>query len=176
MSKSLKNYIGINEPPEEIFGKVMSVSDALMWRYYELLSDRDLADIERVRAGVESGGVHPMEVKKSLAAELVKRFHGAPAANAAQGYFETRYQKKTVPNEIRRQFAAPEPIWICRLLVDLDFAKSSSEARRLIAQGAVRVDGQVITDVNFQFRGDVHQVVEVGKSRIAANTTAQSAK
>jgi tyrosyl-tRNA synthetase len=176
MSKSLKNYIGINEPPEEIFGKVMSVSDALMWRYYELLSDRDLADIERVRAGVESGGVHPMEVKKSLAAELVKRFHGAPAANAAQGYFETRYQKKTVPNEIRRQFAAPEPIWICRLLVDLDFAKSSSEARRLIAQGAVRVDGQVITDVNFQFRGDVHQIVEVGKSRIAANTTAQSAK
>jgi tyrosyl-tRNA synthetase len=176
MSKSLKNYIGINEPPEEIFGKVMSVSDALMWRYYELLSDRDLADIERVRAGVESGGVHPMEVKKSLAAELVKRFHGAPAANAAQGYFETRYQKKTVPNEIRRQFAAPEPIWICRLLVDLDFAKSSSEARRLIAQGAVRVDGQVITDVNFQFRGDVHQIVEVGKSRIAANTTVQSAK
>jgi tyrosyl-tRNA synthetase len=176
MSKSLKNYIGINEPPEEIFGKVMSISDTLMWRYYELLSDRNLAELEKLRAGVATGAVHPMDAKKSLATELVRRYHGAAAAEAAQRYFEARYQKKTVPNEIRRQFAAPEPIWICRLLVDLDFAKSSSEARRLIAQGAVRVDGQVISDVNFQFRGDVHQIVEVGKSRIAANTAAQSAK
>jgi tyrosyl-tRNA synthetase len=175
MSKSLKNYIGINEPPEEIFGKVMSISDALMWRYYELLSDRDLADIEKLRAAVAGGAVHPMDAKKSLAAELVRRYHGGAAAEAAQRYFETRYQKKTVPNEIRRQFAAPESIWICRLLVDLDFAKTSSEARRLIAQGAVRVDREVISDVNFQFRGSVHQIVEVGKSRIAANITPQSA-
>jgi tyrosyl-tRNA synthetase len=176
MSKSLKNYIGINEPPEEVFGKVMSISDALMWRYYELLSDRDLADIEKLRAAVAGGAVHPMDAKKSFAAELVRRYHGGAAAEAAQRYFEARYQKKTVPNEIRRQFAAPESIWICRLLVDLDFAKTSSEARRLIAQGAVRVDREVISDVNFQFRGSVHQIVEVGKSRIAANTTPQSAK
>jgi tyrosyl-tRNA synthetase len=176
MSKSLNNYIGINEPPEEMYGKVMSISDELMWRYYELLSDRGLAEVEDLRDSVQSGAVHPMEAKKSLAAELVGRFHGGAAAETARDYFESRYQKRTVPNAIRRQFVASEPIWICRLLVDLAFAKSSSEARRLIAQSAVRVDGQVVTDVNFQFRGDIHRIVEVGKSRIAANTTPQSAK
>jgi tyrosyl-tRNA synthetase len=168
MSKSLKNYIGINEPPEEIFGKVMSVSDGLMWRYYELLSDRNLADIQKLRSSVESGAVHPMDAKKSLAAELVRRFHGAAAAQAAQGYFEARYQKKTLPDVIRKQFSAPASVWICELLADsLQFAKSRGEARRLIAQGAVRVDGEVITDVNFQFRSGLHQVIEVGKNRIA---------
>jgi tyrosyl-tRNA synthetase len=168
MSKSLKNYIGINEPPEEIFGKVMSVSDGLMWRYYELLSDRDLTDIQKLRSGVESGGVHPMDAKKSLAAELVRRFHGAAAAQAAQGYFEARYQKKARPDVIRKQFSAPASVWICELLTDnLQFAKSRGEARRLIAQGAVRIDGEVITDINFQFRSGLHQVIEVGKNRIA---------
>jgi tyrosyl-tRNA synthetase len=167
MSKSLGNYIGIHEPPEEIFGKLMSLSDALMWRYYELLSDRDLAEIERDRSRVETGELHPMEAKKSLAEELVTRFHGAAAARSARDYFEARHQRKSTPDHIQKRFAAPEPIWICRLLVDLDFAKSGSEARRLIAQGAVRVDGQTIADVNFHFQGDRHEVLEVGKNRIA---------
>jgi tyrosyl-tRNA synthetase len=176
MSKSLGNYIGINEPPEEMFGKIMSISDELMWRYYELLSDKSWSELQRTRAQVQAGNLHPMEVKKSLAVELVVRFHGATIAAAAQEYFETRYQKKTVPKEIRKQFAAPQAVWICRLLVDLDFAKTSSEARRLVTQGAVRVDGQVINDVNFDFRGDVHQVLEVGKNRIAANNSSQFSK
>jgi tyrosyl-tRNA synthetase len=173
MSKSLKNYIGINEPPEEIFGKVMSVSDTLMWRYYELLSDRELVEIEQQRARVESGAVHPMNAKKALAGELVRRFHGAAAAEAAQNYFEARYQNKTLPTVIRKQFSAPESVWICELLADsLQFAKSRGEARRLIAQGAVRVDGEVVTDVNFQFRSGVHHVIEVGKNRIAQHVKA----
>jgi tyrosyl-tRNA synthetase len=167
MSKSLGNYIGINENPEEMFGKIMSISDELMWRYYELLSDQDLPQIGTVRSGVDGGELHPMEVKKSLAAELVARFHGAEAAQSARNYFETRYQKRSVPKEIKKQFTAVEPIWICRLLMDLQFAKSGSEARRLIAQGAVKVDGQVISDVNFQFQGGIHQILEVGKNRIA---------
>ncbi len=171
MSKSLGNYIGINEPSEEMFGKIMSISDELMWRYYELLSDKDLRGIQTQRSQAEKGIVHPMEAKKSLAAELVARFHGADAAQSAQNYFETRYQKKSVPKEIKKQFSAPEPIWICRLLMDLQFAKSGSEARRLIAQGAVKVDGQVVTDVNFEFHGKNHRVVEVGKSRIAQALT-----
>jgi len=149
----------------------MSISDELMWRYYELLSDKDLPQIQTARSGVESGALHPMEIKKSLAAELVARFHGADAARSARNYFETRYQKKSVPKEIKKQFSAPEPIWICRLLMDLQFAKSGSEARRLIAQGAVKVDGQVVTDVNFEFHGKNHRVVEVGKSRIAQALT-----
>ena len=167
MSKSLGNTIGINEAPEEMFGKIMSISDALMWRYYELLSDRNLSEIHANRARVETGELHPMEVKKTLAEELVKRFHSAAAAQAAREYFESRYQKKSLPAEIKKQFTVSEPTWICRLLVDLDFAKSGNEARRLIAQGAVKIDGQVISDVNFRFQGDLHKVVEVGRNRIA---------
>jgi len=168
MSKSLGNYIGIDESPEEIFGKVMSISDTLMWRYCELLSDQEARSIGSMRAEVEGGKLHPMEVKKRLASELVARFHDSDAARAAAEYFETRYQKKSLPKEIAKQFTAPRPIWICQLIADvLQFAKSRGEARRLVAQGAVKVDGRVITDVNFNFDGGIHRVIEVGKNRIA---------
>ncbi len=168
MSKSLGNYIGITEAPEEMFGKVMSISDTLMWRYYELLSDKDLNEIQALRAQVEDGSLHPMEVKKSLGNEIVARFHGTAAAVEARKYFETRFQKKAMPSEIRQHFSTPEPIWICRLMVDvLKFAKSTSEARRLIAQGAVKVDGKVINDGNFQFQHPPHNILEVGRNRIA---------
>jgi tyrosyl-tRNA synthetase len=168
MSKSLGNYIGINERPEDIFGKIMSISDSLMFRYYELLSDRSLSELETLRAAIAAGATHPMEAKKALAEELVARFHGSSAALAARDYFETRYQKKSIPDEIKNQFSVPEPVWICRLLVDvLGFAKSTSEARRLVAQGAVKIDGSVVADVNFQFDAKRHRVVEVGKNRIA---------
>ena len=167
MSKSLGNYIGINEAPEEMFGKLMSISDDLMWRYYELLSDMDLREIASKKALVEREAEHPMEVKKDLATELVKRFHGSGAADSARRYFAARHQKKSVPDEIRKSFSAREPIWICRLLVNLEFAKSNSEARRLIAQGAVKVDGETISDTNFEFTGAAHKVLEVGKNRIA---------
>jgi tyrosyl-tRNA synthetase len=167
MSKSLGNYIGINESPEQIFGKIMSISDDLMWRYFELLSDIDAKHIEALKADAANGRVHPMDQKKALAEELVRRFHGANAAIDARTYFEMRYQKRAVPDSIRKRFSAPESVWICRLLVDLEFAKSASEARRLIAQGAVKVDGQAISDVNFRFRSTMHKLVEVGKNRIA---------
>ena len=167
MSKSLNNYIGINELPEEIFGKVMSISDDLMWRYAELLSDKDLEEIKKVRSQVACGSTHPMEFKKSLAYEIVLRFHGEAAAESARDYFETRHQKRSVPRNIRKQFSPPDRVWICQLLVDLRFARSKGEARRLIAQGAVKVDGLVITDIDFEFQGKVHRVVEVGKTRIA---------
>ena len=167
MSKSLGNYIGINEPAEEIFGKIMSISDSLMWRYYELLSDQRLDEIHALRARVASGQLHPMEVKKSLGKELVERFHDAAAAAAARNYFEARYQNRATPKDIRRQFSAPTPIWICRLMVELQFAPSTSEARRLVAQNAVKVDSVVISDVNFQFDGARHKIIEVGKNRIA---------
>src|SRR5262245_485631 len=168
MSKSLGNYVGIAERPEDMFGKLMSISDTLMWRYYELLSDRSLDQIQGLHTEVDNGSLHPMDVKKALAAELIARFHSADAASEAQNYFETKFQKRTTPTDIRTQFAAPEPIWICRLIVDvLKFAKSTSEARRLIAQGAVKVDGQVVRDVNFHFHDRQHHVLEVGKNRIA---------
>jgi len=167
MSKSLGNYIGITDAPEDMFGKLMSVSDDLMWRYYELLSDNALSEIQLLKSQVADGLLHPMEAKKLLGSELVTRFHGANAAESARTYFETRFQKRSTPAEIRQQFSAPQPIWICRLIVDLKFAKSTSDARRLIAQGAVRVDGQVVSDVNFQFHDATHRIVQVGKNRIA---------
>ena len=167
MSKSLGNYIGITDAPEDMFGKAMSISDDLMWRYYELLSDKALSEIQLLKSQVVNGSLHPMEAKKSLGAELVTRFNGANAAETARNYFETRFQKKSTPTDIRQRFSAPQPIWICRLIVDLKFAKSTSDARRLIAQGAVRVDGQVIDNIDFQFHDSLHQVLEVGKNRIA---------
>jgi tyrosyl-tRNA synthetase len=139
-----------------------------MFRYFELLSDRSLSEVQEIRAQIEVGSRHPMEAKKSLAEELAARFHGAAAARLAREYFEARHQKKSLPGEIKTQFSAPQPVWICRLLADvLRFAKSTSEARRLIAQGAVKVDGLVVSDVNFQFDRRRHQIVEVGKNRIA---------
>ena len=171
MSKSLGNYVGINETPEEMFGKIMSISDALMWRYFELLSDLDMQRISSMKADVESGTFHPMEQKKVLAEELVRRFHGTEPAVTAREYFENRHQKKILPTEIRKKFkATPEPIWICRLLVDLEFAASTNQARRLIVQGAVRIDGRVITDVNSVFDSSINQVLEVGRNRIARMT------
>jgi len=168
MSKSLGNYIGITEAPEAMFGKIMSISDTLMWRYYDLLSDQAIETIAELRTQVETGAVHPMDAKKKLASEIVARFHGVALAERAREYFEARFQKKTAPVEVRQRFSAAEPIWICRLLVDVvKFAKSTSEARRLIAQGAVRVDGKVIDDVNFQFHHPPHELIEVGKNRIA---------
>ena len=168
MSKSLGNYIGINEAPEEMFGKIMSISDELMWRYYELLSDKEFREIQTMRSQVEQGKLHPMEIKKRLAGELVARFHGPAAAQFALDYFESRYQKRSVPEGIRKQFSPPESVWICELIADhLQFAKSRGEARRLVTQGAVKVDGKVVTDINFQFQGRMHQIIEVGKNRIA---------
>jgi tyrosyl-tRNA synthetase len=167
MSKSLGNYIGINEAAEDIFGKMMSISDELMWRYAELLSDRSSEEIREARDQVAVGSVHPMTFKKNLAHEIAARFHGREAANAARAYFESRYQKRSIPDSVRQEFAPPDRAQICQLLVDIGFAASKSEARRLVLQGAVRVDGKVIADPNFEFQQIAHSLIEVGRTRIA---------
>ena len=167
MSKSLDNHIGIASPPEDMYGRTMSIPDELMWRYWELLSSRDLDEIEVEKSAVAAGSLHPMEVKKALAAEIVERFHGGEAAKSAREYFETRHQRRSIPRDIRKSFSPPEKIWVCQLLLDLEFARSKSDARRLVAQRAVRVDGAVVSDPNFEFQRDTHRVVEVGKNRIA---------
>lgn len=167
MSKTFKNHIGICDPPEEIFGKLMSISDKLMWRYYELLSEKKIEEINEIQNRVDSGSDRPVDVKKSMAYEIVLRFHGLEAAEAAQDYFEMRHQKRSVPKNIRKRFSPSERVWICQLLVELQFARSKGEARRLITQRAVRVDGKIIVDEGFEFQRTIHRVVEVGKSRIA---------
>ena len=162
MSKSLGNYVGITEKPAEMFGKLMRVSDPLMFRYYQLLTDLNVEEI----AGIKSGKVHPMEAKKRLASMIVEEYHGVDAANAARGYFESKFQRREVPTNIP-VYRIAEDIWICELMKQLEFAPSNSEARRLVSQGAVRVDGETIKDANFRFVPGEHKVLEVGKRRVA---------
>jgi tyrosyl-tRNA synthetase len=166
MSKSLGNHIGVSDPAEDMYGKVMSASDPLMLRYYELLST---VPAERRRA-VAEGTVHPMEAKKALAAELVARFHGEDAAERAARFFEERFQKRVVrdPEEVRIETDEPE-LWICQVLKQARLASSTSEAKRLVAQGGVRVDGTRV-DVEYRFRGGRDRLLEVGKRRVAAIT------
>jgi tyrosyl-tRNA synthetase len=170
MSKSLGNYIGITEPPGEIYGKVMSISDELMVRYYELVSDADLATLGRVRAGVlgQDGGAHPMESKKALARELVARFHGADQALLAEEGFTQQFGQKEVPADIPIvKISVSEPIWICRLLTEAGITASNGEARRLVLQGGVKLDGEKVVDADQEItpRGEI--VLQGGKRRFA---------
>ena len=162
MSKSLGNYVGLTDQPEDMYGKLMSVPDKLMVRYYELLTSATPEEI----AAVKSGGMHPMEAKKRLARTLVTEYHGAPAATRAEEYFESKHQRREVPASAQ-VYRIAEDLWICELMKQLQFTPSTSEARRLVSQGAVRVDGRTITDVNFRFVPGEHKVLEVGKRRVA---------
>ena len=162
MSKSYGNSVGLTDNPEDMYGKLMSVPDQLMVRYYELLTKATPEEI----AAVKSGGVHPMEAKKRLARTIVAEYHGARAATRAEQYFESRFQRREIPASTQ-VYRIAEELWICELMKQLRFTPSTSEARRLVSQGAVRVDGRTITDVNFRFVPGEHKVLEVGKRRIA---------
>jgi len=162
MSKSYGNAVGLTDAPREMFGKLMSIPDRMMPRYYELLTDATPAEI----AALSAGAVHPMEAKKRLAATIVTEYHGAPAAAEARAYFESKFQRREVPGDIP-VFRVGGELWICELIKQLRFAASTSEARRLVGQGAVRVDRQTVTDPNFRFVPGQHRVLEVGKRRVA---------
>ncbi len=162
MSKSLGNYVGLTDNPEDMYGKLMSVPDKLMVRYYELLTSSTPEEI----AAVKSGGMHPMEAKKRLARMIVTEYQGASAATRAEEYFESKHQRREVPANAQ-VYRIAEDLWICELMKQLQFTPSTSEARRLVSQGAVRVDGRTITDVNFRFVPGEHKVLEVGKRRVA---------
>lgn len=164
MSKSLGNYIGITEPPTEIYGKVMSISDPLMVKYYELLSVVDNAHVEAIKRG----DIHPMEAKQQLAAELVTRFHGPDAAKLAEADFAQRFQRRELPSEIETfSWTGQEAqVWICHLLREAGLAKSTSEARRLIMQGGVRLDGEKLDDSDLQIPARGEKVVQVGRRRV----------
>jgi tyrosyl-tRNA synthetase len=164
MSKSLGNYIGITEPPIEIYGKIMSISDPLMVKYYELLSAMDSARVEAIKRG----DVHPMEAKQQLAAELVTRFHGSTAAQLAAADFAQRFQRRELPSEIETfSWTGKEAaVWICHLLREAGLAKSTSEARRLILQGGVRLDGEKLEDSDLQVLTQGEKVIQVGRRRV----------
>ncbi|MFZ0660834.1 MAG: tyrosine--tRNA ligase [Candidatus Binataceae bacterium] len=162
MSKSLGNYVGISESADEMFGKLMSVPDTLMPRYYELLTETPAAELEKIR----THAIHPMEAKKRLAAAIITEYHDADAARAAREHFEAKFQRGEVPANAP-VYRIANDIWICELIKQVKFASSTNEARRLLGQGAVRVDGRVINDINFRFVPGEHSVLEVGKRRVA---------
>jgi len=165
MSKTKNNYIGITEPPGEMFGKLMSISDELMWKYFTLLSFRPLADVERLQAEC-AGGRNPRDVKVELALEIVERFHGRTAAGAALEAFEARFRRGALPDEMPEHEYAGAPAPIVALLRHCGLAASNAEALRAIAQGGVRVDGGKIEDRALELpAGDY--VLQVGKRRFA---------
>ncbi len=170
MSKSLGNYIALTDPPNEMFGKVMSVSDDLMWRYYELLSlDKSLDEISVMRSDVESGALHPKQAKVDLGRELVSRFHGAPAAESAVADFERRFAQGKLPDEINEtQLEAGDgAMRIGNLLKESGLVSSTSEAMRMIRQGAVKIDGEKISDTTLEVPPGTTHVYQVGKRKVA---------
>jgi tyrosyl-tRNA synthetase len=172
MSKSLGNYIGITEPPREIYGKVMSISDQLMWRYYELLSDYDLEALQEDKRRIAGGSVNPRDLKMALARELVARFYTVEVADEAEREFQRMFKAGGLPNEIdaplvRLSQGNDAQVWIVLLLVQAGLAPSNSEARRLIQQGAVRVDGERVSDVNIRLTTSEPHLLQVGRRRFA---------
>jgi len=171
MSKSLGNYIGITEPPGEMFGKIMSISDDLMWRYFELLSFRSLDDIRGLRKAV-AGGRNPRDAKFELGREIVARFHGEAAAEAAQQEFISRFQQGAMPEEIPEVSvsAGVDGLGIASLLKEAGLVSSTSEAFRMIQQGAVRIDGERIEDRGLVVDSGSTHVYQVGKRKFARVT------
>ena len=168
MSKTLGNYIGITEPPGEIFGKVMSISDELMWRYFELLSFRPLSDIEALKTAVDEGR-NPRDVKFELAEELVARFHDQAAGEKAKAEFISRFQKGAMPADIEEITVASKDggLGIAHLLKEAGLVASTSEAFRMIKQGAVRIDGERVADRETAVDAGSTHVYQVGKRKIA---------
>jgi tyrosyl-tRNA synthetase len=148
MSKSLNNYIGINEPPNEMFGKVMSVTDDLMWRYYELLTDATVNDLNVLKLKAEAGEENPRDLKVNLAKQIIKDFHGWEAAEGAAEEFERRFVKKEAPDEIGERVVEARTCRLADLLAQTGLAASKGEARRLIEQGGVKVNGEKASAAN----------------------------
>jgi tyrosyl-tRNA synthetase len=168
MSKSLGNYIGITEEPDSMFGKLMSISDELMWRYFELLSFRGLKEIAALKRESEQGR-NPRDIKFELAREIVTRFHDGAAAERAQRNFTARVSEKAVPDDLPLKPIPVEAngVRLANLLKEAGLAASTSEANRKIEEGAVRIDGERVTDRALTVKAGAEHVLQVGTRRFA---------
>ena len=169
MSKSLGNYVGINEPPNEIFGKLMSVSDDLMWRYIELLSFASISEINQQKQIVKDGG-NPRDIKVKFAQEIVARFHNLAAADAALADFESRFKQGGIPDDMP-EVSLPEGLPIVQVLKQASLTSSTTEAQRMIEQGGVKIDGEKVSDKTLKLTQGVY-VLQVGKRKFARVTIA----
>ena len=171
MSKSLGNYVGITEPPEEIFGKLMSISDELMWRYIELLSFVPMASVRAWREEVAAGR-NPRDIKAGFAREIVERFHGAAAAREAEAAFERRFRDGAMPEDMPEvALQAPEGgLAVTHMLKQAGLVPSVSEAARMVEQGGVRLDGERVSDKGLRLARGAKVVAQVGKRKFARIT------
>ncbi len=165
MSKSLSNYIGVTEKPKDIFGKILSISDELMWRYYELLSEKSLVDIEQLKSDVSTRTVHPKTAKENLALEITQRFYNEELATLAKDEFNSVFKTKKVPTDMP-EFEMKEGIWICQALLDAGLETSTSQGRRDIKQNAVSIDQEKISDDKLNLKSGEY-ILQVGKKRFA---------
>lgn len=167
MSKSLNNYVGITETPDSMFGKLMSISDELMWRYINLLSFKSGAEIAAIKKAVEEG-LNPRDVKINFAKEIITRFHDKAQAEAANQAFIERFQKGAIPEDLNEQVVnCNESAQLVQLLKQIDLTKSTSESIRLIEQGAIKIDGERISDTSVVLHTGSTYIIQVGKRRIA---------
>ncbi|MFT7003336.1 MAG: tyrosyl-tRNA synthetase [Sulfurimonas sp.] len=165
MSKSLNNYIGVTDEPNDMYGKVLSISDELMWRFYELLSTKSLDEIAQMKNAVKDGSLHPKSVKEDLAIEITTRFHSQEEAQGAKEEFEKVHTKSQIPTEID-EFSCDGDIWIAKALVDCNIEPSTSQARRDIKQGAVKINQEKISDMQLQLSTGEY-ILQVGKRKFA---------
>jgi tyrosyl-tRNA synthetase len=165
MSKSLNNYIGITEKPKDIYGKILSISDELMWRYYELLSEKSLEEIAQMKEDVANRDLHPKKVKENLALELTTRFYNEESATMAKSEFDNVFKSNQLPMDIP-EFEMESDIWICKALQDAGIEPSSSQARRDIKQGAVRINQEKISDEKMNLSSGEY-ILQVGKRKFA---------
>jgi tyrosyl-tRNA synthetase len=165
MSKSLNNYIGVLDEPNDMFGKMLSISDELMWRYYELLSSKTLVEIEALKVGVEDGSIHPKKIKEELAAEMVTRYHSKELAIKAKEEFDRVHAKSQIPQDLE-EFIVDGEIWIAKALIECKLETSTSQARRDIKQGAVKINQEKVSDEQLQLSAGDY-ILQVGKRKFA---------
>jgi tyrosyl-tRNA synthetase len=165
MSKSLKNYIGITDTPKDMYAKVLSISDELMWKYYNLLSSKSIQEIEELKKGVKEGRLHPKKVKEELALEITARFHSTSDAKKAKDEFDAVFSKNDIPSDIKT-FDIKKETWIAKALVEIGLEPSTSQARRDIKQGAVKIDGKKLNDEQLKLKSGEY-VVQIGKRKFA---------
>lgn len=167
MSKSLGNYVGVDESPNEIYGKLLSLPDSMLRRYYDLLSNQSLTEINQMFQAMAQGNLNPKEVKSRFACEIVARYHSTAAAEDAKAHFEKVFSKKEIPDDLHEfSYAAPSgEIWLPKLLVDLKFVASTSEGKRMVAQGAVKIDEAPVKEEKYAVKGNQVFTLQCGKRK-----------
>ncbi len=165
MSKSLGNYIGIDEAPEEMFGKTMRIPDKLIYSYFELVTDVSLEELEEIKRQLQDPSVNPVTLKRRLARKIVSMYHGDEAAARAEAHFDLIHKQHQVPEDIPEFRLTAEPRRLIDVMVEAGLAKSSGEARRLIRQGGVKLDGETVKDELMEIRAEGEKILKVGKRK-----------